>query len=168
MIIIHAALGLSDGLCHGLQQLLELGRQVAWNWRQLTGGDVAEKGGEAGERDRELFELGKGFFLGGAEVAIAEAGLSAGEGERLQGLEHLGRHAAATSGAAFALFAQCIALLRPLRGGGALAPGLGDVEEDAVIPHGFHEAEGFADLAGCMGVALSGGEVAEAEVDLGE
>ena len=30
------------------------------------------------------------------------------------------------------------------------------------------EAEGFVDLAGFMGVALGGGEVAEAEVDLGE
>jgi hypothetical protein len=55
----------------------------------LTGGDVAEKGDEVGERGWELFDLDKGFFLGGAECTIAEAGLGAGEGEGVQGFEHL-------------------------------------------------------------------------------
>ncbi len=152
-----------DVLYQGLQELPKLGREAGGNGRQFTGGEAAEKGGKAGKRGGELVDLGQGFFLAGAEGAVAEACLCAGEGELLEGLQHLGGQAAATSTSCAALEfgAQFIALPRPLGCGGGVAAGLGDLGEGVVVYPGFLEAEGFVDLEGFVGVVLGSGEVAK-------
>jgi len=73
-----------------------------------------------------------------------------------------------TSGAAFELGEQAITLLGPLGGSGEVALGLGYLREYLIDLPSFPEAEGFVDLAGFMGVAFGGSEVAKAEVDMCE
>ena len=126
---------------------------------------MAEGGGEFGEWGGHSVEGGEGFFFGGA---APEASLGAGDGEGLQGLEHLAGQAATASGEASQFGELGIALLRPLGRGNGVATGFGDLGEISVVLPDILQAEGFADLASFVGVVFGCGEVAEAEMDAGE
>lgn len=147
------------------EELAEFGGEIGGERRDVAGGELAEVAGELGERRRVVGERGEGFFLSGAEVGAVAAGLGAGDGELLEGSQHLSGHAATTAGAAFEFFEQSIPFCRPLGGGAGVASGGGDLGESVVILPCFLEPEGFTDLAGGVGVAFGSVEDAETQMD---
>jgi hypothetical protein len=114
-----------------LQPLAQLGREAGGDRWEVAGGYVAEEFGEGGVWGGPLGELGQGFFFLGAEAAVAagEAGLGAGDGEGLEGLEQLGGHgaAAASPGAAFDFLKQRVAFLCSLADRDGVAAGLSNL-----------------------------------------
>ena len=78
----------------------------------MARGKLTQGGRELGERGEQAVELGQGFEFRGTERPLAEAGLGTGEGEGVQGLEHLAGHAATASGEAFEFGALGLALPR--------------------------------------------------------
>jgi hypothetical protein len=164
-----SSLGFSDLLHQPLQPLPKLHRQPIGNRRHLPRGDLVEKGGKVGKRRRQPVELGKRFFLARAKAAaLPKAGLGTGNGQGLQGLEHLGGQTTASSSALFELGEQVIALLGPPGGSGEVAAGLGDLGEGVVVLPSFLEAKGFVNLAGFVGMALGSREIAEVEKNICE
>jgi hypothetical protein len=84
-----AGSGLADGGDDAGRQLLQLGGERGGDRGDLAGGELAEGGGEFGEGSGCFARGGEIFFDGRAEGIATEAGLGAGEGEGLQGLELL-------------------------------------------------------------------------------
>jgi hypothetical protein len=113
-------------------------------------------------------ERGQGFFRTGVEVSVGEGCTGTDAGELLKGLQHLGGHATTAASAVFEFGKQVIAFLSPLGGSASVAAGLGDLGEGFVVLPGFLETEGFADLAGSLGMAFGDVDIAEIEMDAGE
>jgi hypothetical protein len=149
------ASGLADGLDDRGEDLLQLARQRGGDRGDLAGGELAEGGGEEREGRRVAVEGAEGFFRVGGQPLVPEAGPGAGHGERLQGLQHLDRHAATAAGEAFDLGELGIALLRPLGGRGGGVAGGGDFGEAVVVFPDVVPAERFADLARGVGALRS-------------
>ncbi len=98
----------SNRLGQLLHDLPQFNRERRGDRRELAGGELAEAGGEVGKRGGVAVERGQRFECAGVEVGIAEACLGAGDGELLEGLQHLGRQSTAPAGAAFEFGAQVI------------------------------------------------------------
>ena len=127
------------------------GRGVREHRWELASDEVSEVDGKVGERRGILGDCGQRFFFGGFQLRIAEASLGTGDGELLQGFQHL---TGPPPSAALEFGPQVIAFLRPLRRRLSAALGLGDPGEGVVVGVGFLEVEGFADRAGGVGVAF--------------
>ncbi len=102
-----ASLPLSDSGClpnrrgQLFQHLPQFGRQRRRDRHQSPRRELAEVRSEVGQGGGVAGQRGQGLFRVGAQVAVAETSLSAGDGELLQGLDHLGRYATAAARAAF-------------------------------------------------------------------
>src|SRR5207244_4081547 len=88
--------------------------------RELTSGKLAEEGSEVGKGCGRFVETCQVFFHGWVELLATEAGLGAGDGERLEGFQHLGGQARAAAGAAFEFGTQLIPLFSPVGGSGGV------------------------------------------------